>query len=277
MKETTRNGWRKFGWFCLGVLPLLGYTLLGFAVSAVFSILWMIPQVLQGEMPYIEDIGRFTMAVGSAYAVLALIIFGLWYYFGCRKRELLPPKGVLAPKNLILLWLSAVGAQYVTGFVVAGMELALPQAVESYEELMETAGIGDLSLLMVLYAVILGPVAEELLFRGVTFHYMKKVTRRFWLANVLQALMFGIMHLNLVQGVYAFLLGMVLGWVYQKFQSLYASIWLHICINGMGSVLDVVFGDTSSWVMTAVWNILGIVTTVIGIRFLLKRQEKALR
>lgn len=277
MKETTRNGWRKFGWFCLGILPTLGYLVLGFAVSAVLSILWMVPAILQGEMGFIEDLGQFTMITGMVYAVLGLIVFGLWYYFGCRRRELLPPKGVLAPKNLFLLFLSAVGAQYVVSYVIAGIEVVFPKAVEDYVEMTEAAGLGDLTLIMVLYVVVLGPMAEELIFRGLTFHYMKKAVSRFWLANVLQALLFGIMHLNLVQGIYAFLLGMMLGWVYQRFQSLYASIFLHICINGLGSIIDLIFGDSSSWAMVILWNVLGIVTTVTGLWFLFRRQEKAPR
>lgn len=277
MKGRTRNGWKSFGWFCLGILPMLGYLVLGFAVSAVLSILWMVPAILQGNMGLIEDLGQFTMVTGMVYAVLGLIGFGLWYYFGCRRRELLPPKGVLAPKNMLLLFLSAIGAQYVIGYVVAGIEVVLPEAVESYEELVETAGLGELTFLMVVYVVILGPIAEELIFRGLTFYYMKKATSRFWLANLLQAALFGIMHMNLVQGIYAFLLGMVLGWVYQRFQSLYASIFLHICINGLGSVIDLLFGDSSSWVMMILWNVLGIAATVIGLRFLFRRQEKVLR
>ena len=83
----------------------------------------------------------------------------------------------------------------------------------------------------VLYGVILGPIAEELIFRGVTLYYTQKFTRRFWLANLVQATFFGVLHMNLVQGIYAAVLGMVLGWVYHRFRSLYASIWLHIFFN----------------------------------------------
>lgn len=45
-------------------------------------------------------------------------------------------------------------------------------------------------------------------------------------------------HLNLVQGIYAFLLGMVLGAVVKRYGTLKASMYLHFVINFSGQLLS---------------------------------------
>ena len=60
----------------------------------------------------------------------------------------------------------------------------------------------------------------------------------FFAANVLQALLFGIYHGNLIQGTYAFVLGLVLGFTAEYFHSVWASILLHAFVNGSAELLN---------------------------------------
>lgn len=74
------------------------------------------------------------------------------------------------------------------------------------------------------------PIAEELLYRGVVF----KRLRMFWgvrPAIVLSAVIFGIMHVNLVQFLYAGILGVLLAFLMHRTGKLYAPIWGHIAAN----------------------------------------------
>ena len=83
----------------------------------------------------------------------------------------------------------------------------------------------------------LAPIAEEIIFRGITFKLARKFTAKFWIANTIQALMFGIAHGNLVQGTYAFALGLVIGYIYRKFNSLWAAMLAHLTFNFAGTWL----------------------------------------
>ena len=75
--------------------------------------------------------------------------------------------------------------------------------------MMERSGIGTNG--MVIFATVcLAPIGEELVFRGLTMKYAEKAFGRFWAANLLQAFLFGVIHMNWVQGVYAFFGGLVL-------------------------------------------------------------------
>ena len=101
---------------------------------------------------------------------------------------------------------------------------------------METI-VGGGPVVTLIMTVVLAPIAEECMFRGIMLRSMTKIMP-LTLANVLQALFFGIYHMNLVQGAYAFIIGLILGFVVLKLKSIWASILLHAVINGSGMFVD---------------------------------------
>ncbi len=88
------------------------------------------------------------------------------------------------------------------------------------------------NILMSFYACILGPVLEELLYRGVLLQSMRKYNERF--AIILSALIFGLMHQNYQQFILGFMLGIPLAIVTIKYDSLIPSIFTHIFVNTTG-------------------------------------------
>jgi hypothetical protein len=80
--------------------------------------------------------------------------------------------------------------------------------------------------------VVLAPVVEELIFRGVIFSGFKKNFRPIW-AVILSALLFALFHLNPWQLGPTFLLGLLLGFVRLRTGSLLAAIFTHALHNGM--------------------------------------------
>ncbi len=86
---------------------------------------------------------------------------------------------------------------------------------------------------------ILGPMAEELVYRGFVFQRLRR-RRSTVQAAVLSALVFGILHLNLVQGIYAFVLGVLLAYIVSKTGSLVAAAAAHMAAN----VVSVLWTET---------------------------------
>jgi|GEM_PF-2583865 len=74
------------------------------------------------------------------------------------------------------------------------------------------------------------PIFEKLLFRGLVYNELRKVARVRG-AIVIQAVLFGLYHMNLVQGAYALLIGLALGYVYHKSRSIIAPMLLQVSIN----------------------------------------------
>ncbi len=239
------NFWKKTGWTCLTFLPLIVNVLIQVVMGALFSAVFSVIGVMQG-MDIIEAT-EYVMEQLETYGgilvlschVLFLIIFPLWYKFGCGKPrpKVVNPLPILTGKCLLVTVILSFGlCLFAQAFVFLGTFVA-PKAIENYMELVEAAGLG-VDPFTILASVILAPIGEEIICRGITFHYAKKVVadmqnRRvaFWIANTLQALAFGIMHMNWVQGTYAFILGLGIGWLRERYNSLYPAILAHAIVN----------------------------------------------
>lgn len=78
--------------------------------------------------------------------------------------------------------------------------------------------------------VVIAPLAEELLFRGTVLHKTGEFAPK-WLAILLSALAFGIYHGNLQQGIYAFLCGCVIAWVFVVTDSFWMAVLFHAVAN----------------------------------------------
>jgi membrane protease YdiL (CAAX protease family) len=81
-----------------------------------------------------------------------------------------------------------------------------------------------------LTAVIVAPVLEELIFRGLILEgFLRNYSPT--KAIIIASLLFGIAHLNIWQFIGAFLLGLFIGWVYWKTRSIGLAIGIHIVNN----------------------------------------------
>jgi len=103
--------------------------------------------------------------------------------------------------------------------------------------------IGNNFIIDFIMVALLAPVVEEIIFRGIVQKRLTKMMNA-RSAVFLQALIFGIVHLNLLQGVYAFVLGMIIGYIYHWFDSIWVAVILHIAFNGTSIALFYIFGDS---------------------------------
>ena len=93
---------------------------------------------------------------------------------------------------------------------------------------LEAATMSADSFSMFLYMGVGAPIAEELLFRGLVLRKLEPYGKRF--AIVLSAFAFAVFHGNLVQIPYAFMVGLVLGYVALEYNILWAMV-LHMINN----------------------------------------------
>ena len=168
-------------------------------------------------------------------------------------------------KRIVCVVVIGLSMQVVISYLCDGVLSLLPEVAADYSELVEETGMGDTSYLAVLTTVIGAPFCEELLVRGIIFefslrafnpqcHPLWKRRRRVnaqdgaivpWAAPsawgvaaaiVLQAAVFGFMHMNWVQGCYAGVAGLIFGWVLVTTGKLRYTILLHFAFNA-GSYL----------------------------------------
>lgn len=111
------------------------------------------------------------------------------------------------------------------------------QTASSYEVVAETLYGGN-ALVAALQMIVVAPLAEELLFRGVIYRGLRCLfclfggeRRGVVLAAGASSLFFGVMHGNLLQGGYAFVLGLLLCYLCEVHQSLIGCMLFHGTAN----------------------------------------------
>lgn len=93
-----------------------------------------------------------------------------------------------------------------------------------------------------LTVVIMAPVFEEILFRGIILNGFLKFYKP-WRSILWSAALFAIIHLNPWQAIGAFIIGVYIGWVYWKTRSILPGIFIHFLNNLLGFSLAVYFGN----------------------------------
>ncbi len=170
-------------------------------------------------------------------------------------------------------------------FMALGMILPLEwieeqiniQMPSSYEQLFK--GIMDNSL-GYLVICILAPVAEEMVFRGAILRRLLNFfsADNYWWAIVVSAFIFGLMHFNFAQGINAFLIGLILGWMYYQTKSIVPGIALHWVVNtvsyimykimpGMadGKLIDLFHGNHSTMALGIVFSLLIFIPSLLQV------------
>jgi hypothetical protein len=107
--------------------------------------------------------------------------------------------------------------------------------MEDYSANVDLVTTGSV-LLMVIATGILGPIGEEITFRHFIYEGNKKVGIAY--AVIISALSFGIMHGNIIQGTYAFVLGIIFALVDIRENNLLPSIVMHVTINSMSVLVS---------------------------------------
>lgn len=247
---------------------------IGLQFIAVYYLLFIAAIFLFGISPAVQGITydvndlfelttdvNFTTLMSIIFSVFCIAVFSIWYYKSCGGNFKINVKKSFHPYEILGIVFLIPGAQFMSSIVTSLISLAFPSWLEDYMELIESAGLsGDVPLLMMIYSVLLAPISEELVFRGVTMRIAQRAFP-FWIANIIQALLFGIFHMNPLQGCYTFVLGLVMGYICEKGGTIYHVIFFHFLFNLWGTT-------ASEWLMVdnpALQGLIIIVGTVVGL------------
>lgn len=285
-----KNVMKKIGWFVVSMLPVLAFFAIQLGCAALFMAVLTVQLMMEGNELSME---AMTVIVQQRYLenvvpvlivsqLISVLVFGLWYYFvwGKKKR----PAEAERPGVVKFLLIIALGVavQFSLSGLLSLIQIFVPGALQQYEELMEIAGIGETSLLTLISTVILAPLSEELACRGVIYRLAGRISPKFWVMNTVQALAFGILHGNLVQGAYAFVLGLILGLVYRQFQDIWLCMLLHASMNFSSILVNPFFSlfpeDMSQGgvvAVLAVTMVLGAALAALCVRGIIKKADAA--
>lgn len=167
--------------------------------------------------------------------------------------------------NFIRILCVFVSGQLVFQILATVLETILNFLGLSAMEAVEQATVGTDTFSMFLYAGILAPISEEILFRGLILRTLQPFGKKF--AIIASAFLFGIFHGNLVQSPFAFVIGLVLGYTAVEYSVLWAMV-LHMFNNlilsdVMSRLTGLVPEPMGSWISFLVILVLGLSGVVI--------------
>lgn len=201
------------------------YTLAFLVIQVSLPIL--IQQVLRlitGTTPEVDAKFLIISETACSVAIIALFIYLHWVEVS-RSYVRSRPWGVL------------------TWCAVAAVGAVIPSTCLQ-EQLPELPNLAEQQFDMILrnrwgyFAVgLLAPVCEELVFRGAVLRALLRWNSQHWVAITVSALFFALIHANPAQMPHAFIIGLLLGWLYYRTDSVVPGIVYHWVNNSVAYII----------------------------------------
>jgi len=209
--------------------------LIYFAAQIIAGLAVLIPttfyNIIKGRP--IGSVTNFDIAITL---FLGFIIMGAYLW---KEGYISKDKQTWSPVSIAYLFFSAL-ACLASILMIEYLQTQMPVLPNLMESTFDTLQSGWLGILSI---AVLGPILEELLFRGaITSALLKKYNPT--KAIILSALVFGIFHINPAQIITATLIGLLLGWIYYKTASLIPCILIHILNNSLSVYLSLRYPET---------------------------------
>lgn len=192
--------------------------------------------------------GRYQPAIlESNWYIWALTAFtvvgvGLPLFYFMTRRIPVSPKGEvkkLKPSTFIMIFFICAAAMYITNYISVFLNFLI--AMAKGEDFMDMNPLLDVFqnsnfVLTVIYAAIVAPIVEELIFRKLLLDRLRRYGDI--PAILMTGIAFGLFHMNLAQFFYAAALGFIFAYVTIRTNTVRYSILLHIMINFIGTVIS---------------------------------------
>ena len=222
----------------VGVTVLAYYGIMNFFaifVTLIDLLCYAIRQMLQSQAMDFDAMMQYVMdsVTRNGWGYLLSILVGTvillaWKGKAFCREELFAKDRKMTAGVFFKLLAVFLSAQLFAQLFSIGLEWLLNLMGLSAMVALETAAITATGFSMFLYVTILGPISEELLFRGLLLRLLKPWGKQ--TAVLVSALVFGLFHGNIIQIPFAFLVGLVLGYVTVEYSIVWAIV-LHIFNN----------------------------------------------
>lgn len=245
--------WHKFSPAILTLLVFLLAQGLGSVLLFVIGIL-VSPDFKAAVLAYVSGSGQAVLSfdqIPVSYFALTLMAVNILAILACHA-FLHNIRFTTACDISSVKWLP--GMMAVAGGIFGAMSISiLTDSVEIPDMLQQLSLAMSHSFWGLLALTIVGPITEEFLFREAIIGEMLRRGATPWGAILISSIAFGIMHLNLAQGIYALPLGIIFGIIYYKTGSIVLTSLLHILNNSIVVIQIYAFGEDMADISYADW------------------------
>lgn len=181
-------------------------------------------------------IAPMDLTMTTSVAMVASTVVMMWHLLHFKYADLSRDKYREVSRQVLLVSIVFVfAAMYVLNLLIE--QAGIPNTMEDTFIEMSRNPLGLLSI------ALLAPILEEMLFRGSIEGYLLKAWKSPWGAIIVSSLVFGVVHMNPAQIPFAFLLGVMFGWLYYRTGSLLPGIIGHVLNNSVAAVNMILYGD----------------------------------
>ena len=251
----------------------------------ILDILWYVVVFFLLQIVFGAILGAFKLSLGMTTIITTVLSSGLTIFLFLKLRWTpVSPSWMQTRPWIVLTWsvLLALGTIIPSERLVEVLQMEMPeQMMKTFEEVMKKP-IG--------YVVIgiLAPFAEEVVFRGAILRKLLGMMdeKRHWVAIVLSALVFGLVHLNVPQGIHAFLIGLLLGWMYYRTRSILPGILFHWVNNSVafimfhimpqmadGKLIDLFHGNERMVTLSVIFSFFILIPSIYQLNVWMKRAK----
>ncbi|MCM8711832.1 CPBP family intramembrane metalloprotease [Clostridium sp. SYSU_GA19001] len=249
------------------IIYLIIYMIMQFVVGYSILIFVMLKDLLLGkDMSFMKNkVEQLLLDNTSPIIIIAIALSMIAYIiiFALERKSLFKECGfkALNVKQFSMIILLGAGLDMIINSVLSF--IPVDKWFPSHQEIVNSITAGRNFTLTLITVGIAVPIFEELLMRGMVFNELRR-NMNLKLAVILQALIFGVYHGNMLQFIYASILGIFLGIVYLWTDTLWAPITIHILFNSSNLILSKITAEIN----ILVYMLIGAAIFAIGIRYL---------
>ncbi len=223
------------------ILFLLFPIALWIANEYLTNIFYIIPKMLLTYLPLSDDFVNRSASFIDASISISLIIVYLILYKLMFREKLEPEVRLSKPQSTLFTIIISFG---VGGVSTIWLELfqyisthfqTLSEQVDDFSTLYDDMEQSPYIWTLLAIAIV-GPIVEEIMFRGLIYRSLEKAIETPWIPIVISGVMFGVWHGSFIQGVYTAILGIILAYYYKKTRSLFLVIMVHIINNFLSTL-----------------------------------------
>lgn len=249
MREKVTLG-KIWGIIYPGLIYMLSIQVVAFIVVFILSIVLTINEPTLSEEIIADKVDAgITSQLMMIQLTAGIVTAPLLMFFMNRDRQRDKLNGrlkrykMVSPLKFLLIIPFALFVMYAGNAFLSALQTIFPSLVDSaYLEAQEYLW-GCSITIQILEVVIIGPIVEELIFRGLIYNRIKRMTKIIP-AAIISALLFGIFHGNFLQGIYGFIFGLATVFVYEKYKTMAALILFHMSGNLISVILQYVTNNT---------------------------------
>ena len=223
--------------FFKAVGAVVGYLALYLLMIFIVTLGAMIAHLLMGSESLNDSVNYLTshlLEITIAANVLTLLVYFIIQKLRKRKFKDYLELKLVSVKRLWPIITFGLSFNIVISFLITN--LPLPQnIIEDYSSAVGTLNVGS-PWASLIATVIVAPIFEEILFRGLILNALRKAMP-LTVAVILQALLFGFMHGQILWMAYSFIFGIVLAIARLRYKSLFACIALHFSFNALSALM----------------------------------------